>query len=75
MRGFRARILEKQNSLQMSQVFSFARIGDQMGLAFQGFYKRDRRTDKLSDSQAKLNMHTQIKNQTLPAAAINCPNF
>ena len=33
-----ARILEKRNSLQMSQVFPFPYIGDQMGLAFQGFY-------------------------------------
>ena len=32
------RILEKQNSLRVSQVFTFACIGDQMGLAFQGFY-------------------------------------
>ena len=33
-----ARILEKQNRLQMSQVFSFSCIDDQMGVAFQGFY-------------------------------------
>jgi uncharacterized protein len=42
-----ARILEKRNSLQMSQVFPFSYIGNQMGLAFQGFYKRDRRTGKV----------------------------
>ena len=33
-----ARILEKQNRLQMSQVFSVSCIDDQMGVAFQGFY-------------------------------------
>src|SRR6516162_6285089 len=33
-----ARILEKQNRLQMSQVFPFSCIDDQMGVAFQGFY-------------------------------------
>jgi hypothetical protein len=32
-----ARILEKQNRLQMSQVFLFSCIDDQKGLAFQGF--------------------------------------
>ena len=32
-----ARILEKQNRLQMSQVFPVSCIDDQMGLAFQGF--------------------------------------
>src|SRR5262249_27671315 len=42
-----ARILEKRNSLQMSQVFPFPYIGNQMGLAFQGFYERDRRTGKV----------------------------
>ena len=41
------RILEKRNSLQMSQVFPFPYIGNQMGLAFQGFYERDRRTGKV----------------------------
>src|SRR6516225_4922812 len=35
-----ARILEKQNRLQMSQVFPFSCIDDQMGVVFQGFYKR-----------------------------------
>jgi hypothetical protein len=57
-----SRILEKQNSLQMSQVFSFARIGGQMGLAFQGFYKRDRRTDKLSGFPRQIeHAHTNQK--------------
>jgi len=39
-----ARILEKQNRLQMSQVFPLPCIDDQIGLAFQGFYKRGRFT-------------------------------
>src|SRR6516165_3935066 len=38
--GKSGRILEKQNQLQMSQVFPFPCIEDQTGLAFQGFYKR-----------------------------------
>jgi len=42
-----ARILEKQNSLQMSQVLPFACIGDQIDLAFQGFYKRGRFTQAM----------------------------
>ena len=40
-----ARILEKQNRLQMSQVFPFSCIDDQMGVVFQGFYKRGRASD------------------------------
>ena len=43
-----ARILEKQNRLQMSQVFSVACIDDQMGVAFQGFYERDQGTGKVT---------------------------
>src|SRR6516165_2803261 len=39
-RNKNARILEKQNRLQMSQVFSVSCIDDQMRVAFQGFYKR-----------------------------------
>jgi len=42
-----ARILEKQNRLQMSQVFPVSCIDDQMGLAFQGFYKRGRFTQPM----------------------------
>jgi len=42
-----ARILEKQNPLQMSQVFSGSCIDDQMGVAFQGFYKRGRFTQAM----------------------------
>jgi hypothetical protein len=38
---YRSRILEKQNSLQMSQVFSLACFGAQMGLAFQGFKSKN----------------------------------
>src|ERR1700745_3796920 len=55
------RILEKRNLLQMSQVFPFPYIGDQMGLAFQGFYKRDRRTGKVIGLPPQLYMHAQIK--------------
>src|SRR6516164_1416347 len=43
-----ARILEKQNRLQMSEVFSVSCIDDQMGVAFQGFYERDRGTGKIT---------------------------
>ena len=47
--GFRfSRILEKQNRLQMSQVFPFSCIDDQMGVAFQGFYERERGTGKVT---------------------------
>jgi len=45
----------------MSQVFVFPRIGDQMGLAFQGFYKLDRRTAKVIGLPHHLYMHAQIK--------------
>jgi len=37
MSFFPYRILEKQNRLQMSQVFPFSCIDDQMGVVFQGF--------------------------------------
>jgi hypothetical protein len=43
-----SRILEKQNRLQMSQVLPFSCIDDQMGVAFQGFYERDRGTGKVT---------------------------
>jgi hypothetical protein len=39
-----SRILEKQNSLQTSQVFSVCLHWSFGGFAFQGFYKRDRET-------------------------------
>jgi len=39
-----SRILEKQNWLQMSQVFFCIRTLSLGGFAFQGFYKRDRGT-------------------------------
>ena len=42
-----ARILEKQNRLQMTQVFPFSCIDDQMGVVFQGFYKRGRFTQAM----------------------------
>jgi hypothetical protein len=35
-----SRILEKQNRVQTSQVFLFRSVDDQLGLAFQGFYKQ-----------------------------------
>ena len=60
------RILEKRNSLQMSQVFPFPYISNQMGLAFQGFYERDRRTGKVVGLPHQLYMHAPIK---MPAAA------
>ena len=60
----RSRILEKQNSLQMSQVFPFPCIGDQMGFAFQGFYKRDPRTGKVIRFPHHLYMQTQTKKRT-----------
>jgi hypothetical protein len=56
-----SRILEKQNRLQKSQVSPFSCTDDQMGLAFQGFYKRDRETDKVTDFPQQLFMHAQIK--------------
>jgi hypothetical protein len=59
-----ARILEKQDSLQMSQVFPFSCIGDQMGFAFQGFYKRDPRTGKVIRFPHHLYVQTQIKKRT-----------
>src|SRR5262249_52160651 len=69
-----ARILEKQNSLQMSQVFPFPCIGDQMGLAFQGFYKRDRKkTDKATTFPDQLYMHAQIKKPTAARCARGLP--
>jgi len=39
-----SRILEKQNWLQMSQVFFCIRTLSLGGFAFQGFYERDRGT-------------------------------
>jgi hypothetical protein len=64
-----ARILEKQNSLQMSQVFSLACFGAQMGLAFQGFYKRDRKTGKVNVFPRQLYMHVQIKKPNVARCA------
>ena len=69
------RILEKQNTLQMSQVFPFACIGDQMGLAFQGFYKRDRGSGKVTKFPRQLNVYAQIKEQTLSAAREDWTGF
>ena len=70
-----ARILEKQNRLQMSQVFPFPCIGDQMSLAFQGFYKRDRSTGKVTGFPLQLYMHAQIKKQPLPAVRQEVPGL
>ncbi len=53
----------------MSQVFPFACIGDQMSLAFQGFYKRDRRTGKVTGFPHQLYMHAQIKKPTAARCA------
>jgi hypothetical protein len=39
-----------------------------MGLAFQGFYKRDPGTRKVTKFPHQLNVHAQIKEQTLSAA-------
>jgi len=61
LRGGLARILERQNRLQMSRVSPFPCIDDQMGLAFQGFYKRDRGTGKVTEFPHQLFMHAQIK--------------
>ena len=41
------RILEKQNRLQMSQIFPFSCIDDQMRVVFQGFYKQGRFTQAM----------------------------
>jgi hypothetical protein len=72
---YQSRILEKQNWLQMSQVFMFAYVGDQMVLAFQGFYKRDRRRAKVIGLPDRLNMHAQSKTKALPAAREKLPRF
>jgi|SRR5215469_3586628 len=70
-----SRILEKRNSLQMSQVFRFPYIGDQRGVAFQGFYKRDRRTGKVIGFPHQLYMHAQIKRSTAAALREEVPGF
>src|SRR5262249_9273732 len=64
--GTATRILEKQNRLQMSQVFPFSCIDDQTGLAFQGFYERDRGTGKVIGFPHQCKMHAQIQK---PSAA------
>jgi|SRR6516165_4961443 len=56
-----ARILEKQNRLQMSQVFPLRYIDEPMGLAFQGFYERDRGTGKTAELPHRLYMRPQTK--------------
>src|SRR5690349_22411713 len=69
------RILEKRNLLQMSQIFPFPYIGDQMGLAFQGFYKRDRRTGKVIGLPPQLYMQHKSKDQALPAVREEVPGL
>jgi len=59
----------------MSQVFPFPYIGDQMSLAFQGFYKRDRRTGKVTGFPHQLCRHAQIKKQPLPAVHEEVPGL
>src|SRR4029077_10028792 len=56
-----ARILEKQNRLQMSQVFPLPYIDDPMCLDFQGFYERDRATGKVAGFHHRLYTRTQTK--------------
>ena len=59
----------------MSQVFPFPCIGDQMSLAFQEFYKRDRSTGKVTGFPLQLYMHAQIKKQPLPAVREEVPGL
>ena len=49
--------LEKQTSLQMSQVFPFPCIGDQLGLAFQGFYSEAASLNRCCSHGALLPLH------------------
>jgi hypothetical protein len=58
--------LKSKIDCKMSQVFPFSCIDDQMGLAFQGFYERDRGTLKSPDSYTNCKMHAQIQK---PSAA------
>src|ERR1700757_1978950 len=51
----------------MSLVFPFPYIGNQMGLAFQGFYERDRRTGKVNGSHTNSTCMDRSKYQPLPA--------
>jgi hypothetical protein len=68
-----SRILEKQSSLQMSQVFPFPCIGDQMGFAFQGFYKRDQEPIKQLDSHTTCTCTHKSKNEPMSAACEEVP--
>ena len=59
----------------MSQVFPFPYIGDQMGLAFQGFYKRERRTGKVIGLSPQLYSMHKSKDQALPAVREEVPGL
>src|ERR1700745_1087873 len=63
-----ARILEKQNSLQMSQVFPLRASLIRWALLFKDSIGGTEETDKVTGCPRQLNMHAQFKNRTLPAA-------
>jgi hypothetical protein len=58
-----ARILEKQNSLQMSQVFPFPCIGDQMALLFKDSISGTEEAVKLSDPHTNCTCMHKSKDQ------------
>src|ERR1700745_3573004 len=63
-----ARILEKQNSLQMSQVFPLRASLIRWALLFKDSIGGTEETDKVTGCPRQLNLHAQFKNRTLPAA-------
>jgi hypothetical protein len=68
----RVRILEKQNRLQMSQVFSRLSINHQMALLFKDSIERDQKS-KGTGFPGQLYMQHESKNQTQYVANANLP--
>src|ERR1700745_2787580 len=63
-----SRILEKQNSLQMSEVFPLRASLFRWALLFKDSRGGTEETDKVTGCPPQLNLHAQFKNRTLPAA-------
>jgi hypothetical protein len=65
-----ARILEKQNRLQMSQVFPFRASVIKWALLLQGFYERDQERLKLPDSHTNCKCTHRSKTKRCPPRGI-----
>ena len=71
--GWLTRILEKQNRLQMSQVFSVPVHQPSDGLAFQGFYRAGPRNLRVPDFHISCTCTHQSETQTQYAARGDLP--